>query len=161
MRMNRRGVMLCTAGLLGVLAFSHAGSAQRGTANARITVVEHRQALMDRVGKLMKALGTSSSNGFDDLGAARQSAAALHDTASRAARTWPAGTAVGTGKSAAKPEIWTQKARFDREMAAFVSAARGVNVALAQGERSAARQHFDNLGKTCKSCHTAFKGKKP
>ena len=116
---------------------------------------------MDRVGKLMKVLVGSSRNGFDDLGTARRSAAAIENMARRLPRLWPAGTAIGTGRSAAKPEVWAQHARFRNEMATFASAAAGVNGALARGDRSAALQQVDRLGKSCKSCHDGFKGRKP
>lgn len=79
--------------------------------------------------------------------------------ASRAQYSWfPAGSGPETGqKTAARPDIWGQAARFKQaqdnfatEAAAFQRVAQGGNV---DQIRAASRK----LGGTCKSCHESFR----
>lgn len=78
---------------------------------------------------------------------------------SRAQYGWfPAGSTAQAGvKTSAKPEIWSNPAKFKAAQDAFASAADNFQQAVASKNVTAIRAEARKLGGTCKSCHDAFR----
>ncbi len=70
-----------------------------------------------------------------------------------ALRGWPA----GSEGSDSLPEIWTKMDDFQKKMEAFQAEASRLGDVAASGDREAIKAQFGATGKTCKSCHDAFK----
>jgi cytochrome c556 len=79
--------------------------------------------------------------------------------ASKAQYGWfPAGSGAEAGvKTAAKPEIWTQAAKFKAAQNAFAAQAQSFQRAAAGGNIDAMRAEAKKLGLTCKGCHDSFR----
>ncbi|MEO5373422.1 MAG: cytochrome c [Alphaproteobacteria bacterium] len=68
---------------------------------------------------------------------------------------FPAGTDKGETK--AKPEIWTDRAKFDAAGKKAHDAAVAMADAAKTGNTDQAAEAFKTLGKACKACHEDFK----
>ena len=86
--------------------------------------------------------------------AARQIRAA----ASRQYGWFPAGSGPRPGvKTAAKPEIWAQGARFRQLQDGFAAQAKAFQRAVDEGNSVAIRTAARSLGASCKACHDQFR----
>jgi cytochrome c556 len=71
---------------------------------------------------------------------------------------FPAGTGAEAGvKTKAKPEIWSQAARFRAAQDAFAAQAGAFDRAVRSGNMDAVRAETRKLGGTCKGCHDQFR----
>jgi len=71
---------------------------------------------------------------------------------------FPAGSGPQAGiKTKARPEIWTQAAKFKAAQDAFAKAAGDFQKAVASRDPAVMRAQARNLGATCKSCHDSFR----
>ncbi len=71
---------------------------------------------------------------------------------------FPKGSETG-GETAAKPDIWDNKAEFE-SIAKDLQAATAKAAAAAPGGLDAFKVAFGDVGKTCKSCHEKFREEK-
>jgi cytochrome c556 len=73
--------------------------------------------------------------------------------------TWfPRGSGPESGvKTDAKPEIWSQPAKFQQAAATFADRARQFEALSAQGVGLQTRAAAVQLGLTCKACHDEFR----
>lgn len=73
--------------------------------------------------------------------------------------TWfPAGSGPQPGvKTAAKPEIWSQAARFRQLQDAFAAQASAFQRTAGSGDVAAIRTAARSLGASCKACHDQFR----
>ena len=65
----------------------------------------------------------------------------------------------GKGKTKAKPEIWKNKADFEKKMQAMTEATAKLSKLAADGNKAMMLAQFKETGGTCKSCHDDFKSK--
>lgn len=71
---------------------------------------------------------------------------------------FPPGSGPQPGvKTAAKPEIWTQPARFRQLQDAFAAQATAFQRAAASNDVNAIRAAARSLGQSCKACHDQFR----
>lgn len=71
---------------------------------------------------------------------------------------WAAfGPGTDKGETRAKPEIWTEQAKFKKGSDDLVAAAAQLNVAAKTGNLDNLKKAFGDAGKTCKACHDAFR----
>lgn len=63
-------------------------------------------------------------------------------------------------KSRAKPEIWSQPAKFAEAKNGFLKAVDALDQAARNGDMAAIRKSYDDVSQRCKSCHDAFRGPK-
>lgn len=63
-------------------------------------------------------------------------------------------------KSRAKPEIWSQPAKFKAEKDKFLQAVNNLDTAAHSGDLNAIRKNYDLVAQSCKSCHDSFRGPK-
>jgi len=64
------------------------------------------------------------------------------------------------GDTAAKPEIWTEREKFDKLAKEMQDAVGQLNVAAKARDPIAIRAAFGNAGKACKNCHDDYKKKR-
>lgn len=65
----------------------------------------------------------------------------------------------GVGHTAAKPEIWTDKAGFDKALQAFIDSSAALAAAANGSDVGKIKAAIGETGKTCKACHDKFKAK--
>jgi cytochrome c556 len=121
--------------------------------------VEARKANFKKIGAAMK---TNVDFVRNDKGTAADVAAAAKTMAALAGQipTWfPAGTAVGVGKSEALPVIWQKPADFRAAAMKLQTAANGLAEAAAKpgADKSTIGPALAAVGATCKGCHDTFR----
>lgn len=88
----------------------------------------------------------------------QQSAREIRNAAQAQYLWFPAGTGPNPGwKTAAKPEIWNQAARFRTAQDNFAQAAGAFQRAAMSGNANAMRTGARSLGASCKACHDQFR----
>lgn len=63
-------------------------------------------------------------------------------------------------KSRAKPEIWSQPAKFQSARDGFLKAVNDLDVAAHNSDLATIRKQYDVLAQSCKTCHDSFRGPK-
>lgn len=112
---------------------------------------DDREATMKNVGKNVKALVQMSKGAFDATVAAKHGSAIAADL-EKFKDLFPDGTQAGDKN--AKPEIWTDRAGFEKARSDAVAAA----TALAKvTDANAFADAFKTLGGTCKACHDKYR----
>lgn len=131
------------------------------TALAQGDIVEDRQKHMKAMGGAMKTIGEyvkGAGPGLDDV---KTAAATLNERARfQLDELFPENTAVGTGDSAARPEIWQDWAKFEQASATLRQASGQLHQAALNGDEAAVRSAFPTVGKACGGCHEQFRVKK-
>ena len=140
-------------------AMQFGAAAQSAKADPRIAAIQQRQAGMKRIGASMKTLVGFSKGDIEDPAQARAAGATMNGLARQLPGWWRPGTAVGVGKSKAKPEIWQQRRQFNERIAAFRGAAAAMNRAAATGDRAKVGEEIKPLGGSCKGCHDLYQVK--
>ncbi|MEO7364850.1 MAG: cytochrome c [Sphingomicrobium sp.] len=125
--------------------------------DAAMRRMHERHEGMEQIGKSFKLAGRSLKSQPSDLTVVRSAAATIAMLAAKTPTWFPAGTGPDIGKTGAKPEIWQKPADFVARDRAFQQAAAAFNIAAKSGNMAAIQARFSDLGKTCKSCHDAFR----
>lgn len=90
----------------------------------------------------------------------QQSARQIRNAANQLPGWFPVGSGAEAGvKTAAKPEIWSQAARFKASGDAFAREAAKFQAVAATGNAEAMKAQARALGSTCKSCHDSFRNR--
>jgi len=71
---------------------------------------------------------------------------------------FPAGS-NGVGHTAAKPEIWTDAAGFDKALQLLIDKSAALAVAANSGDADKVKAATQETGKACKNCHDKFRVK--
>ena len=130
------------------------------TDTAMIAKVEHRQEQMKKMGGAMKVLTRFLKNEGATIEEVAGGAAVVVDVSGRIVpELFPAGTGLGIGKSAAKPEIWNEWKDFSQKAEAVTQAASRLGDAARKGDAAAVRELIPALGKSCGACHETFRQK--
>ncbi len=88
----------------------------------------------------------------------QQSAREIRNAAQAQYQWFPAGTGANPAwKTAAKPEIWAQAARFRAAQDNFRAQADAFQRAAMSGNATAIRASARTLGASCKGCHEQFR----
>ncbi|WP_207485077.1 c-type cytochrome [Arenibaculum pallidiluteum] len=142
------GLLLAGAGVAGAQSVSSSGA-----------TIKERQEHMKAMGGAMRTLGNYvKKEGGVSLDDAKKAATTLNERASGPVWTlFPAGS---IGDSAARPEIWSQEAQFKKAAADFQQASSQLVQAVNAGQDAQIAQAFGATGKTCGTCHEAFRVKK-
>lgn len=144
----------------GLMASSFAQTAPAGPSSAKIAV-ENRRAAFTLIGNSFRWFGAVAR------GVAPYDEAEATKRASRIAflvglldETFPADSDIGEPASKAKSEIWSNRADFDKKLAAFKINARAFADTTAK-EKSAdgLKPAIASLGQSCKGCHDDYKVK--
>jgi cytochrome c556 len=120
-------------------------------------IIATRQANQKRVGELATAMKKAVEGGAT---AASQVEAAteLSDRTHRLKDYFPVGTETG-GNTKAKPEIWSDRAGFDKVDAAYVAAFDKLLVFAKAGDTPGFNAQFAEGGSTCGACHRAYRAR--
>lgn len=142
--------MVAVAGLTG---FAFTAQAQQDP----LAVVDARKTELKKAGGAMKAIGGFLKEGTGTVADVQAAAATIESVSKAFPNWWPAGTAVGVGKSEAKPEIWTKMDDFKAKTVAFQTEAGGLVTAAASGDKAAIGAALGKVGGTCKGCHEVYR----
>ena len=114
---------------------------------------EDRHMLMEGINDAMKPLGAMARKQAPfDAAVVQASATTIAENLKKAHDLFPAGS--GGGESRAKPEVWTDREGFDKQMKDAQAAA----VALQSVKEEAAfLPSLRMLGGNCKSCHDMYR----
>ena len=86
------------------------------------------------------------------------SARALHESAMMVLDVFPEGSAVGDSR--AKPEIWTDWAKFEAAAKALQTASADLVAAAEGGDMAAIGAAAGKVGEACGGCHKPFRAEK-
>jgi cytochrome c556 len=125
-----------------------------------IAQIKEREQLMKSLGDGMKAVGGFVKNeGTAD--AAKAGAKAIAKGATMpVAEVFPQGTALGVGKSHAKPALWENWGKTQEMWSALKTNADALVAATEGGDRAQVAQAMQAVGKSCGGCHEDFRLKK-
>lgn len=146
-------VTLCIA----VTATSFAFAADDTKAQKK--AAEYRDSTFDMIGYHVGQLGAMVKGKVDfDAATYTKNAEAVAALSMLA----PVGFEVeGVAKgSRAKASIWENKADFDEKLKALQTGAAALVEAAKSGDEEKAKAAFGGVGKTCKACHSEYRGKK-
>ena len=122
-------------------------------------VVEYRKSVYTIIGWNFKPIGAMVKGEipFDAAAVARH--AQYIEMMSKAA---PEGFTKGSGPDAvknteAKPEIWTNSAKFETAMTNFQKEAASLAEVAKGGDEKAIKAQFGKTAETCKACHKEFR----
>lgn len=133
--------------------------AQGGPSPAEMQI-KYRQSAYTLIGGNFAPLGAmvSGKRPWDAKNAALR-AERIAFVAQIAAESFPEGSGAGTQAmpTKAKPEIWTNRAEFDKLMKDMVDKTQALAKAAKGGNQDAIKAAFGAAGQTCKACHDKFK----
>ncbi|MBB3957740.1 c-type cytochrome [Novosphingobium sediminicola] len=121
-------------------------------------VIEARQKNFKAMGKAMKEAGDSIKTGTPNPAIIKASAALVAGNAGQIEKWFPVGTVTGGSiKTAAKADIWSDKASFAKAAGNFSNAAKTFKIAADDQDTTAMAKAMGALGGTCKGCHDTFR----
>lgn len=126
-------------------------------------VVKERRALMKNNGKNVKVIVGYLKKGMGTTADVAASADAIAANAGKIVALYPAGTGSGdnVGKTRAKPEIWSERAKFEAAAGKLKTLAMNLASAARSGDKKAIGAAMGAMGKqSCGGCHRAFRAKK-
>ena len=117
-----------------------------------------RQQGFKTMGAAMKAMKAQLASDVPDKAAMATAATTIRDTAPLQGALFPSGSGAEAGlKTDALPAIWTDKAKFDGDMAALVTEAGKLVVTVQGGDKDAIAAQVKAVGGTCAACHHQFR----
>lgn len=138
---------------VGILLLAAAG----GTALAQSASQDmgaERRALMRQQVQAVRAIAPVVQAAGDPR-SVEQQAEALLATARRKMTLFPPGSDRDDDR--ARPEIWTDRATFDRDGQAMIDAAMALVAASSAGDRAAFASAFQAVTNSCSACHDRFR----
>ena len=123
-------------------------------------VVKQREAAMDTFGDQAKILVGFVRDGKGSIDDVKAAAGKMQEVSSNLLALFPEGTAVGVGKSAAKPEVWTNWADFQTKVKGNQDAVAALNAAAQAGDADKVKAAFATVGQSCGACHETYRVKK-
>jgi len=107
----------------------------------------------------MKRIKAQLDNSKPNLDIIRNSAALVETLKTLPFEAFPEGSG-DIGETAAKPEIWTERDKFDKRAKEMQEKVAALNAAARTGDIGAIRTAFGETGKACKNCHDDYRKKK-
>jgi len=149
-------IFACIAAAASLLALAAPASAQFAKPE---DAIKYRQSAFTVMGTHFGRIGAMVNGKVPyDAKAAADNAAVV---AEMATLPWPAfgpGTDKG-GNTKAKPEIWTEQAKFKESGDKLVAESAKLATAAKGGNLDALKTAFAATADTCKSCHDAYRNK--
>lgn len=118
--------------------------------------IEQRQKLMKSNSAASKAIKKAVEE--KDYATVELKAKDIAGNADKAGALFPKGSTADNSR--AKPEIWEKWDEFSKEVTAFKTAASELAEAAAAKDESRVGDKFKALGRSCSSCHKAFRAEK-
>jgi cytochrome c556 len=118
--------------------------------------VKYRKAALTVMGNHFGRIGAMANGRVPFDAAAAANSAAIVQTMS--ALPWE-GFLVGTdkGETRAKPEIWTEQAKFKEGAEKLQAETAKLSAAAKTGDLDAVKAAFGAVGQSCKACHDAYR----
>ena len=120
-------------------------------------IIATRQANQKRVGELVTAMKKSVEGGATAASQVEASTE-LADRTHRLKDYFPVGTETG-GNTKAKPEIWSDRAGFDKVADIYVAEFDKLLVVAKSGDTPAFNAQFNVAGGTCGACHRTYRAR--
>jgi cytochrome c556 len=123
------------------------------------TIIQDRQATMKGFAEKVKII-KAYADGEGDQAAALDAAKAIEATAPHIPSFFPSGTGTEVPGilTHAKPEIWTNRDRFEGTAARLAGEAHSLVVAITAGDRAASKEGLAATGRVgCGACHEIFR----
>lgn len=163
MRIGNRVAVAAAASALVIAVGLGSGAIRTEAAVDAKTVIETRQKAMKDNAAHMKAINAFVESGEGDAAMVGEHATAIADIAKKIPELFPEGTSLADGhgvKTAAKPEIWTDRAGFEQAAMTLGTEAGELAEAAKGGDKQAIAAAFGELGKNgCGGCHSKFRQK--
>ncbi len=123
-------------------------------------VIEYRQSVMTVMANHFGRIGAMVQGKVPfDAKAAADNAAIVVTMSHLPFAAYEEGTDKGM-PNRAKPEIWTQNARFKDLASKLQTEAKKLEAAAKSGDPAAVKTAFGGVGKECKACHDDFRAEK-
>lgn len=143
--------MALSAALVGVSA--SADTVKFGKAE---DAIKYRQNALFVMSQHFGSLGAmANGRAAFDADLAKQNGAVLETLAALPWQAFGAGTEGGKSK----PEVWTEKAKFDEHANKMVAEAGKLAAAAKTGDLAQLKAAFGPAAQTCKACHEAFRNR--
>lgn len=121
-------------------------------------IIKMRQDNLKAMGGAMKAIVDQLKSGAPDKAIMADNAKKIAMYAHELPQWFPKGTGEEAGvKTAAKPEIWTQRADFDAAAAKLPPEADKLVQVVASGDSDAIGAQMKATGAACGGCHKVFR----
>lgn len=117
--------------------------------------IAYRQKVMSTIGTNMGALSDILKHQLEVPGGVANHAGQMATAAALIAPAFR--PEVHAGPTDAKPDIWAKWAKFERAIADYEEAARGLEAAAKSGDGAAVGKAVKALGKSCGGCHKPFR----
>jgi cytochrome c556 len=149
---------LLQATLLVALVPALAVAATPAAAPSPQAAIAQRQAGYKNMGAAMKALNEQLKSDAPSKDEMVRATRTIGLTAREQVRLFPVGSGASAGvKTDALPNIWTDRATFDANMAKLVGESGRLFNTANTGNVGAIRTQAAVVGATCKSCHRQFR----
>jgi cytochrome c556 len=135
-------------------------NAQTGTPAAR-EAIEVRKSVFTLIAANFQPVGNVLKSNQYDAAEVQKSLARLKFLSEEAAEAFPPVSNIGEPETKAKPDIWANRAEFDKKLSDFqthVTQLAQVNE-TEKGPTSAFKTAAGLVGQDCKGCHDSFKAK--
>jgi cytochrome c556 len=120
-------------------------------------LIRTRQQGLKDMGVSFKTVRDQVRQGLPDMAAVKTASENIQTIANKMAVWFPQGSGAEAGvKTAAKAEIWSDAATFDKKRTELVAAAETFAKLTASADKAAIAAGVAPLGKTCKGCHDLF-----
>ena len=130
-------------------------------ATAAETAIATRQAGYKKIGGAFQAISDELKKGSPDAKLIAANAAVVNAQAAQVPKWFPKGSGPEAGfKTEAKPNIWTDNAKFAAAAANFQTQAGKLQTVAAGGDVEAIKAQFRATGGTCKACHDVYRVEK-
>jgi cytochrome c556 len=148
MKMTKLQMLTALAAVAAVASITLA--AVTGTA-----AIKDRQKAMEDIGDAMKALGAIAKQQAPfDAAVVKASAETIANRLNTAADLFPEGSDKGDVETWAKPEIWSDRDNFKKDLEAAAAAAVAMQSVT---DEAAFGPALGALGNGCKTCHDAYR----
>lgn len=120
--------------------------------------IKYRQSALSVMGTHFSRIGAMANGRVPFDAASAADSAAIVQTLSRL--PWQAfGAGTDKGETKAKPEIWTEQAKFNDAAKAMQGEVAKLNDAAKTGNLDAVKTAFGGAAQSCKACHDAYRAK--
>jgi len=120
-------------------------------------IVEYREVVMEGLSKHMKGASMIAKSEVSRPGDVTMHAEGVLAYAKLIKELFPEGTGPDKVKSESKPNVWTERAKFDKAADNLVEKAEAWVAAAKSGDMAQTMGAMGGVGKACGGCHDDFK----
>ena len=117
-------------------------------------IKDRQQAMEDIAGAMQKLAALGQQEAPFDAGVVSENAGAIAQALKQAADLFPEGSDTGDVETWAKPEVWSNRADFEKKLEAAEAEATALQAVSVD---TALPPALGKLGDTCKACHQSYR----